>query len=496
MAQPGIARNAAVSALNVVVTGLVLFVLYRFLLRTIGIAELGVWSIVLATTSIGRISQLGIAASVVRLVSREVARGAQPAVVEVVHTAAIAMGALAGVAVLALYPAARWVLGLVVSPDLLEPALVILPWAATSLWLASVCSVLESGLDGFQRVDLRALATMASMVVYLVLAVLLVPRHGLVGLAAAQLAQTGFLAGAALSLLAAQLGAARLVSLPRPSARRLKEMLGYGVHVQAMTLGLLLLEPVAKGLLSKLAGLELVGWFEMANRMVMQIRALLTAGGEALVPAVAHASQADPAAVPRVYQEAYRAVLFLVLPTLALTALGTPAICEVWIGGYQPAFVGFSYLLEIGMFLSLLAVPAYFTNLGLGTLRWNTIGVAVILGLTVLLALLASPWLGPWGVVGGYSLAMLAGHAVILASYHARQAIPWRSLVPRDCLSVSIAAAATAAAGLIVYYALRARLGLTAVTALMLLVAAVGLAPPVWHHPLRRRLTAWLGPAS
>ncbi len=493
MATDRIARNAAFSALNVVVSGVALFFLYRFLLGAIGIAQLGVWSIVLATTSVGRISQLGIAASVVRLVSREVAREAPDAVVEVMQTAALAMAGLAGVAIAVLYPLARWALGAVVPADMLGPALSILPWAAASLWLASVCSVVESGLDGFQRMDLRALATMASMILYFALALLLVPGNGLVGLAEAQLAQTAFLAVTTLASLSGRIGPRRLFSAHRLSWARLKEMLGYGVHVQLLTAGVMLIEPLIKALISGLAGVALVGWFEMANRMVMQIRALVTAGGEALVPAIAHVSETNRAAVRSVYEDACRAVLFLVLPVLALTLLATPIVSELWIGHYEPAFVRFSYLLAIGMFASLLAVPAYFANFGLGTLRWNTAGVGLILGLTTLLAFPLAHRLGAEGVVAGYGAAVLVGHAVVVAGYHAAEGMPLRSLFSRDTLGVSIAAAAAATGGLCAYYGLRDRLGLGSLSMLMLLIALIVLAPPVWLHPMRRRFLGWLG---
>ncbi|HSW36364.1 MAG TPA: hypothetical protein VLH18_07155, partial [Candidatus Limnocylindrales bacterium] len=58
--------NAIMSVVQVVAIGVILFILYRFLLDTIGIDKLGVWSIVLATTSVATIANLGLSASVVK----------------------------------------------------------------------------------------------------------------------------------------------------------------------------------------------------------------------------------------------------------------------------------------------------------------------------------------------------------------------------------------------------------------------------------------------
>ena len=43
-----ISRNAAVAAAQVAVTSLFLFILYRYLLANLGIARVGVWSVVMA----------------------------------------------------------------------------------------------------------------------------------------------------------------------------------------------------------------------------------------------------------------------------------------------------------------------------------------------------------------------------------------------------------------------------------------------------------------
>ena len=53
--------NAIMSVVQVVVTSGILFVLYRFLIRTIGVEKLGIWSVVLSTSSVAGIANLGLA---------------------------------------------------------------------------------------------------------------------------------------------------------------------------------------------------------------------------------------------------------------------------------------------------------------------------------------------------------------------------------------------------------------------------------------------------
>ncbi|MBT9559446.1 MAG: oligosaccharide flippase family protein, partial [Myxococcales bacterium] len=258
-------KNALMAVLQVVVAGGVYYVLYKFLLGTIGIALLGVWSIVLATTSIGRLSQLGFGPSIVRFVAKNVARADYDGVVTVIHSGLIFIASVTGIAILLFFPFARWALGFVVDPDVLEPALELLPWALGSLWLTMIAGVYQAGLDGYQRMDLRTTLVMASTIAYLLLCLVLVPAHGLMGLAWAQLLQSVLLLFATAGLL--KLLQPTLPLLPtRFRKDTFRELMTYGLNVQAMTALNMLLDPLTKGLLAKFGGVSLVGWYEMANR--------------------------------------------------------------------------------------------------------------------------------------------------------------------------------------------------------------------------------------
>jgi hypothetical protein len=63
-------KNATMATTQV---GISFFALFRFLLGTIGIEKVGIWSLVLATTNVTRISELGFADSLLQFVSRSLA---------------------------------------------------------------------------------------------------------------------------------------------------------------------------------------------------------------------------------------------------------------------------------------------------------------------------------------------------------------------------------------------------------------------------------------
>jgi O-antigen/teichoic acid export membrane protein len=489
----GVLRNGAMAALQVVVLGLSLFVLYRVILRTIGVERLGVWSLVLATTSIGRMAQLGIGHGVVRFVSREAARGDRRGAAEVVDTAAIATAVLAAVGALASYPLARWYVGFTVPSALVAEALPLVPWALGSLALALLTGVYEAGLDGMHRLDLRTLPAMGTTVVYVAVAIALAPSHGLLGLAIAQVVQAGLSLVATRALLVPVMPDLSLLP-SRWSRARLRELLGFGTAVQAMNVGVLLLDPLTKALIARAGVVGAVGWYEMASRMVMQLRALASSAVEALVPAMSHLGERDRGAMRAAYVDATRAVLFVVPPATGATVAAVPLVAELWIGHAQPEFTAFAWTLALSLLPSLAGVPAYYSNLALGHLRANAAGVVAILGVTLLLGAPLAGALGPLGAVLGFAAAFALGHAIMLVAFHRRENVPVRAVLPQGTVLLSLASAAAAIVGALLYFRLAAQASAAARAVAVLAASAAVLGPALWLSPFRRELQGWVLP--
>jgi O-antigen/teichoic acid export membrane protein len=481
------------AALQVVVLGLSLFVLYRVILGTIGVERLGVWSLVLATTSVGRIAQLGIGHGVVRFVSREMGRGDRRGAAEVIDTASIATAVLAAAGALAVYPLARWYVSFTVPAELTGEAMALVPWALGSLALALLTAVYESGLDGMHRLDVRTLPAMATTVVYVAVAIALAPAHGLRGLAIAQLTQSALSLVATRALLGSVMPDLSLFP-SRWSRARLRHLLGFGAAVQAMNVGVLLFDPLTKALIARVGVIGTVGWYEMASRMVMQLRALAASAVEALVPAISHLGEQNREAMKAAYVDATRAVVFLVPPATAATVVIVPLVAELWIGHAQPEFCAFAWALTLSFLPSLVAVPAYYSNIALGHLRPNAAGIVAILGGTLLVGAPLSGVLGATGAVLGFAAAFAIGHAVMLAGLHHRERIPIPAVLPHGTLLLAIVSGVAAVVGTALYFRLATGASAAIRSAAVLAASAAVLGPAVWLHPFRREVQAWVLP--
>ncbi len=484
-------KNAVMAVTQVVVTGVLLFFLYFYLVRAIGVIKFGVWSLVLATASSVRVGEVGLSRGIVKFVAQYLARGEPQKASAAVQTAALAITSFVAVGLAIAYMPLTWLLDYVVSAEALPDALGVLPYALASLWLVAVGAVFQSALDGCQRIDLRGLIVMATAGQYLLLVVILVPEHGLMGVAYAHVVQAGTALLVSWLVLRRQLSVLPLVPC-QWHHRVFREMIGYSVNIQIISMTQLLFEPVTKVFLSKFGDLAMVGYYEMANRLVGQVRKILVFANEVLVPVIARLKELAVGRIRIVYRESYQLLWYLSLPLYGAVAAALPVISELWLGHYEATFVVFAVFLTVGWFLNTLVSAAYFTNLGTGRLRWNTLAHVVI----GLLNGCAGYWLGTAyggvGVVAGFVLALVFGSSVVVLAYHSEQRLPVWELLPEEGHGLALATGLGVVLAWFVYFSLREWANALAVGALSVVSFTTLILFPVWRHPLRTRLQMWV----
>jgi len=483
--------NAIMSVLQVLVTGVAFFILYRFLLGTIGIEQLGIWSVVMATTSVANVANLGLSGSVTKFVAKHLAKGDGELVSGVIQTSAISIGIFIILIMGILYPIAHWVLGLVIPDENLAQALYILPYSLLSLSVTVIASVYQSGLDGYQRVDLRSRIMMASVVLNLVLSFMLVPPFGLMGLVWAHLVQVVTV------LVASALFLKRInPSLPiiptRWNKALFKEMFSYGVNFQVISVSVMLYDPIVKALLTRFGGLAMVGFYEMASRMVLQLRALIVSANQVLVPVIAEMQEKTPEVIHSLYKDNYRLIFYISLPFYAAIIALAPLISEAWIGHYEPHFVIFTVLLAGSWLLNTLSAPAYFSYLGIGVLKWNTAGHLAIAALNVGLGFAGGYFLSGEWVVAGWALSLVVGSFMIVGSYNLKYRIGLRLLLPGESVMLLMASLLGVLTSMVIYFRFFDQLNPLAAGGIMILAFMLAVVVPAWLHPMRERLFGWI----
>jgi O-antigen/teichoic acid export membrane protein len=483
--------NALASVGSIGIISLVLFFLYGFLLRSIGVERLGIWSLVLASTSITQIANFGLAASVVKHVAKYASLDNWTKISSVIQTAAISVAGFMGIVLLAGYPLIRWALRLVVKASMLSQALEILPYAFLTFWLMAVSSIFFAGLEGFQNIALKNVLLISGTVLQLALCLALAPRYGLRGVAIARISQDlfNFVAG----WICLRRKSPMLPPLPSLwSAETFREILPYGVNYQVISFAVLCYDPLTKGLLSRFGSLSAVGYYEMANRLILQFRSLIVAANQVLVPAVAQWHEKVPEKVRSAYLTSYQVLVFISLPMFSMIAAGLPLISRIWIGREVGEFVLFGVLLTFGWFFNTLNVPAYFSNLGLGELKWNVLSHVTMAVLNLALGVSLGTRFHGRGVVAGWALSLILGSVLIYFPYHIEHRIPLAELLPRSSRWLAVLCAGGVASSFLSFRITSAWVSPPVLNIMALALFAGGLAICLWRHPLRARMVGWL----
>jgi O-antigen/teichoic acid export membrane protein len=483
--------NAAMASAQVIVVGVSFFAVFRFLLGTIGIEKVGLWSLVLAATSVTRIGELGFANSVLQFTSRYLAKGESLRAAQVIETAAITVAGLGGAAIFLGYPLLVWGMERLIPPASLSEATGLLPFTVGSLWCSMVASTVLSGLDGIQKANLRSIVLMSSQLIFVGGVFYLVPTYGLEGVAQAQLVQSFFSLFVSWLVLKANLEGLGMMPY-RWSASLFREMFRYAANFQVNGIAQLFFEPTTKALLSKFGMLSDVGYFEMASRMVMQVRGLLVAANQVIVPVITTQQERSPTHIPDTYMRCYDIMFFLSIPIFSLLLVATPLISEVWIGTYEPTFVIFAFLLITSWALNTSTVPAYFAFVGTGQLRWNTLSHLLMGATNLLLGCILGYMFGSIGVIVGTCLAILAGSLMTLLAFHAEYHLGLQRLASQDSRGVLMWSVLSVGAGLLTYYFFLNAAALWIVSALVGIAFFCVLGPSMWQHRIRTFLVAGL----
>lgn len=477
-------RNAFFSAVEVLVNGVGMFVLVVVLYRQVGAAGIGVWSLVMAIANLVRIADLGLAAGIARFVARAGAGGETADPGRVVTAAVLVTAGLHGVlATIAYWPAA-WALRMLVTPDRLPVAMEILPWALLSVSVTSIAAVVISVAIGLHRSDVKSVFAVVGGVVLVGGTALLLPVMGLHGAVIAQIGQ-GLVMSAGLWTMIRREPPLVASGRGRPAFREVFRLVrANGVPVQGTFLATLTVEPTTKAFLAAVGPIEAVGYFEMANRVVQQARAVAAAPNLSLVSTFADFDHRDRVGLTILFRRAVDLTLLIGPLVLGAAVAGAPFLAQVWTGYAAPLFVAFLVVLSAGAVVGLMSIPAYSFAYGLGEHRWAFAGQVTATLLNVVLGGGLGLAFGSVGTVVGLAVATAVGAAVLVAPVRRRTAVRMRDVLAGPGGAVLAASIAGAAAGLLGYWTAQPTVGTLAAGGVSGALFLACVAVPVVRHPL------------
>ena len=189
--------------------------------------------------------------------------------------------------------------------------------------------------------------------------------------------------------------------------------------------------------MSSIAGLEMLGLYEMASRVVLQVRQLIAAPSQILMPAFAQIDAQSPDRLPPLYEKVIATTTALGIPLMLAAILISPLVSLFWLDHFNSNFLAFIGVIAIGWLVNILCVPGYHLGIARGIVGWNIAGhVVATVGGGILAAILGNHIGGIGIAVGAYT--MLAVGAVLSLFMNCRGA-GIRPLPSRQSLRTAIA---------------------------------------------------------
>ena len=422
-----ISINIISTILQVLVVGVVYLFLYKFLLESLGIEKLGVWSIILATSSIANLANFGITSGLVKFIADYNAKKNLKDIPKLIFTALVSIIILFLLIVIIIYFFSKVILGFVVEQKYLSLALEILPYSLLCLFINSVGGIFTSTLEGFQKNYVKNFLFLFSSVFLLLSSYYLVPIYQLKGVAIAQVLQSVIILVGSL-LFVINTSQLAIFNKWNWDYKIFRELINYGAKFQVISVFQMLYEPITKGLISKFGGLAVLGYYEMAARLVNQVRALIVNANQVMVPVVAHTNSTQKENLKELYNKMMSITFFVNVRLISVLLIFTPIISILWIGHWEPIFVFSMLLLSTSIFVNILIGPAYFSCVGEGNLNLILKSQIMIGILNLILGYVLGYYFSGKGVIVSWAISVAISSFYLFYNYQKEKDIPLTNL--------------------------------------------------------------------
>jgi O-antigen/teichoic acid export membrane protein len=414
-------RNAAFSVAQTLFVTTCLFAVYRLTISEVGLELTGLWSLLLAGATVARVADFSGGATLSRFVAiklhqqRENHQYEDRCAVETVHTTLLSSLGLNIIIACALLISAPILLPIVVGAELRQTAFGLMPFIAAMVVAVALATGVTSAIDGAFRADLRAIVMMASSLLFLIAAYILVPRYGVYGFAFANVIQqiAATICGwIFLGRLLPNLGAVPT----RWRKTAFFETIGYAIRLNSIGAATALFEPLAKFSLNSASGTALVALYDVSSKLVTQIRSLAVSAAQPLLPAIAAGPSTTSASFRKILADLTKFSIIAAIGVAFSCSLAAPIGAKFFFDSslavVQSQFLAITFLLTLGWSLNLFSLGFYTAAQAVGLLRWNLLGHLVLAGCIVFGASIVVPIYGARGILICVGVGLAASSAI------------------------------------------------------------------------------------
>ncbi len=401
-----------------------------FLVAKLGMADYGLWSLVLVITNYLLAWDLGLGNSLIRHVAHYDARRNYDGLNAVLNTALLLYAALATVAItLAIVLRPLVLSAFRVPPQQWEEVGRVLAIAVVAFAVRNMLSVFRGLVTGLQQMHLTNLIAAVSATLNALGAVAFLQLgYGLKGLALNEI-MTMILTTALSAVLAYRVFPMLRLNPLLARWETLKVLLRYGLKVQVTALGALINLQMNKLLVGYFLGLELLAAYELGFKLVYSLISLPRLLSSAVMPAAAELhAQYDHDRLQRLYRQGAKYVVLAIAPLVFFTVIHVRSITTVWLGTPPPEVARVVRVLMLAYGFNLLTAMGTAMARGVGHPQFETRYAVLVIIVNLFLGIVLMRLLGLDGLLMATLVAVVLGSSYFLAQWHRFLRQAWRTL--------------------------------------------------------------------
>lgn len=374
---------------------------------------LGLWSLVLALLSLTSIGSAGFAGSATKFVAKYHALDQENSLINVIETITIVVSSISLVLIIIINATFKYYDHYLFNEFELISVYKILPWVLFSMFFGLIGRVYLSVLDGLHLIYIRSYIGIVSKVIYVFVCLVLIPKYGIEGLAISYLINMLLILILSIYSVKHYLPKIRIF-MPKFNKQIFQQIFSYGFNFQLGAIFQMLIDPVTKLLLKDFAGLTQLGYFEVVYKFYTHSKQLIVVTVNTFVPVVASLKELAIKKIRTLYKNIFISILITSVIILAYLFASLPILLSIVEVNMNSEMLIFSVLIFIGFLFSLMAVPAYLFNLGIGNIKINTITIGVLAISNFLFGLILGREYNGIGVVLGWTIAQVIASITLL----------------------------------------------------------------------------------
>lgn len=417
-----IAKNSVFITIRTILTVPLILLLTPFMLLHLGKEEFGIWALAGVISSYAQLGDFGITESLVKFIAEYRARDDNMRVNQLLNTAFVmylAFGGTLCVLLLLLLPIIIASI-LNIPSQLYFKAQFVFSTAVVLFFLNMLAGVFGSLITGFQRMGVSSIINFsATLITAFGTLGFLSLGYGLAGLVYTNSLVTAFIIIANFTVAKRLFPELCLNPFKLFSREMAATIFSFSWKVQIANISQLLVYQLDRVLLSHFMGLAAVSYYEVANRVAIQVRVLIATIFTPIAPAASELQVCDAhEKIVGLYQRSFKYISMTAIPGSVLVIALAPPFIKTWMGpGYGTSAITLQ-LLMVSVMMSLLTVPGAFILNGLNKPHIAMKSSLLAGGMNLVLCLVLVRTFGYYGVVSAILISITFSSLYFLYKAH------------------------------------------------------------------------------